>query len=60
MGRRGAGHDPTGSESPLDRVMLEEVDRVLRQCDRSVTRAAAVLGVHRSTVYRWIRQLGQG
>ncbi len=60
VGRRGAGHVPAGSESPLDRVMLEEVDRVLRQCDRSVTRAAAVLGVHRSTVYRWIRQLGQG
>ncbi len=55
--RRGAGESAATAGSPLDRVMLDEVERVLRQCDHSVTRAAAVLGVHRSTVYRWIRQL---
>ncbi len=60
IGRRGVGQSDAGADSPLDRVMLEEVERVLRQCDRSVTRAAAVLGVHRSTVYRWIRQLDRG
>lgn len=49
--------DATEQEtSPLDRIRDDELQRVLRQCGGSITAAAARLGVHRSTVYRWLRQ----
>lgn len=46
-------------ESPgpasLEEVKLNEVRRVLACTGGSVAHAAKVLGVHRSTVYRWLR-----
>ncbi|MFK7959919.1 MAG: sigma-54 interaction domain-containing protein [Phycisphaerales bacterium] len=44
------------SESPLDRVRREEIERVLGACDGSITKAAKVFGVHRSTLHRWLRE----
>lgn len=39
----------------LENVRYEEVIRVLEDNDGSVTRTAAIFGVHRSTIYRWLR-----
>lgn len=53
------GQIPVGEsqgESPLDRVRREEIERVLVSCGRSITKAAKVLGVHRSTLHRWLRE----
>ncbi len=45
---------PTAPRSFED-VKHEELQRVLDESGGSVARAAAVFGVHRSTIYRWIR-----
>ena len=39
----------------LQQVKQEAVQRVLRDSGGSVSRAAAVFGVHRSTIYRWLK-----
>ncbi len=39
----------------LQRVKQEAVQRVLEDSGGSVKRAAAVFGVHRSTIYRWLK-----
>ncbi len=40
----------------LQRVKAEAVQRVLADAGGSVARAASVFGVHRSTIYRWLKQ----
>lgn len=39
----------------LRQVKIEAVRRVLADCGGSVSRTAAAFGVHRSTIYRWLR-----
>ena len=39
----------------VERIKLEQVRRVLADSGGSITRAAEVFGVHRSTIYRWLR-----
>ncbi len=46
----------TAGRSSLGRVKYEAVKRVLADAGGSVTRAAAVFGVHRSTIYRWLKR----
>ncbi len=41
----------------LQQVKAEAVRRVLADANGSVTRAAAVFGVHRSTIYRWLKDI---
>jgi transcriptional regulator with PAS, ATPase and Fis domain len=41
---------------PMRQVRSDAVKRVLADAGGSVSRAAAVFGVHRSTIYRWLRQ----
>ena len=60
IGHRGDGPHPgetppaaTGRSS--DHVRYEELVRLLDANGGSVARAASVLGVHRSTVYRWLQ-----
>lgn len=48
----------TSPASPLhllQQVKQEAVQRVLEDSGGSVTRAAVVFGVHRSTIYRWLK-----
>ena len=40
----------------LKHVRYDELRRVLRNSGGSVKRAAEVFGVHRSTIYRWLRE----
>jgi DNA-binding NtrC family response regulator len=40
----------------LDRLRFDHVQRLIAESNGSITRAAATLGVHRSTLYRWLRQ----
>ncbi len=40
----------------LQRVKAEAVQRVLADAGGSVAKAARVFGVHRSTIYRWLKQ----
>ena len=50
--------EPTSATSPrrlLQQVKGEAVRRVLADSGDSVSRAAAVFGVHRSTIYRWLK-----
>lgn len=42
----------------VDQVRLEHVQRVVEQTHGSVSKAADRLGVHRSTLYRWLRDQG--
>ncbi len=44
---------PTAS---MQRVKAEAVQRVLADAGGSVAKAATVFGVHRSTIYRWLKQ----
>ena len=44
-----------GPSDSLQRVKAEAVQRVLADAGGSVAKAAAVFGVHRSTIYRWLR-----
>lgn len=41
--------------SSMQRVKAEAVQRVLADAGGSVAKAARVFGVHRSTIYRWLR-----
>ena len=50
--------EPTSATSPrhlLQQGKGEAVRRVLADSGDSVSRAAAVFGVHRSTIYRWLK-----
>lgn len=40
----------------IDRLKLEELRRVLAETGGSIARAALIFGVHRSTIYRWLRE----
>ena len=46
-----------GSRKPrsLKQIRYAELQRVLEDSGGSISRAAAVFGVHRSTIYRWLR-----
>jgi DNA-binding NtrC family response regulator len=44
-----------GRPRSLEQVRDEELQRVLDESGGSVAQAAAVFGVHRSTIYRWLR-----
>ena len=48
-----------GQPRSLEDVRYDEVRRVLEDAGGSVAQAAAVFGVHRSTVYRWLRSHGK-
>jgi DNA-binding NtrC family response regulator len=50
--------DSLGGLPSLDRVKLEEIRRVLAHHGGSISRAALAFGVHRSTIYRWLRRGG--
>ena len=54
--------EQTGSTASvsLDRLRLDHVQRLLAESNGSITDAAATLGVHRSTLYRWLRQQHHG
>jgi DNA-binding NtrC family response regulator len=39
----------------VERMKLDQVRRVLHDAGGSIARAAEVFGVHRSTIYRWLR-----
>ncbi len=45
-----------GPAHSLQRVKAEAVQRVLADAGGSVAKAARVFGVHRSTIYRWLKQ----
>ncbi len=45
-----------GPTHSLQRVKAEAVQRVLADAGGSVAKAARVFGVHRSTIYRWLKQ----
>ncbi len=45
---------PTASRS-IQQVRDDELQKVLEESGGSVARTAAIFGVHRSTIYRWIR-----
>jgi DNA-binding NtrC family response regulator len=52
-------HDLSSQPAPprsLKHVRHDELRRVLRNSGGSVRRAAEVFGVHRSTIYRWLRE----
>ena len=49
------GLDNGASLQSIDQVRLDHVRHVLQQSDGSISRAADSLGVHRSTLYRWLR-----
>ena len=42
-------------EAAVSRIRENQLQRVLEETGGSVARAAEIFGVHRSTVYRWIR-----
>ena len=44
----------------VDDMKRQQVERVLAEANGSIARAAAIFGVHRSTIYRWIRRTGNG
>jgi DNA-binding NtrC family response regulator len=46
---------PTRGFEAIERAKLEHVRRVLNDSGGSIAHAAAVFGVHRSTIYRWLR-----
>ena len=39
----------------LDQVRVDHVKRILAEAGGSVARTATIFGVHRSTIYRWLR-----
>jgi transcriptional regulator with PAS, ATPase and Fis domain len=45
-----------GCEAPMAQIKAEVISRVLAESGGSVARAARRLGVHRSTMYRWLRR----
>jgi DNA-binding NtrC family response regulator len=46
---------PIAGIAALDRMKMDEVRRVLDETGGSIARAAMIFGVHRSTIYRWLR-----
>jgi DNA-binding NtrC family response regulator len=46
---------PAAPTQSLREVRIEAVKRVLADCGGSVSRTAAAFGVHRSTIYRWLK-----
>jgi DNA-binding NtrC family response regulator len=40
----------------MDRMKLVELRRVLAETGGSIAQAAVIFGVHRSTIYRWLRE----
>jgi len=43
----------------LDQLKMIELQRILRETNGSVTQAANAFGVHRSTIYRWLKSQEQ-
>lgn len=56
--RPGAGPESVADVSSLDAMEREHIARVLREVDGHRTRAAAILGINRRTLYRKIRDYG--
>lgn len=59
LGEIGQLTEPAMTPGPLDsmrRVQAEAVRRVLTDAGGSVSKAAEVFGVHRSTIYRWLKK----
>lgn len=57
LGLDGALIEAVG-ETPLDVAEIETIRRILASADGNVTRAAAVLGVSRSTLHKRLRRFG--
>ena len=55
FGHLNGATSPTSPLHLLQQVKQEAVQRVLEDSGGSVKRAAAVFGVHRSTIYRWLK-----
>jgi transcriptional regulator with PAS, ATPase and Fis domain len=49
-------HTGPAASTSLDRLRLDHVHRLLAESNGSISQAAASLGVHRSTLYRWLRE----
>lgn len=49
------GLENVASLPSIEQVRLDHVRHVLQQSDGSISRAAESLGIHRSTLYRWLR-----
>lgn len=47
---------PECARRNLEQVKIDEVRRVIVRSGGSITRAAEIFGVHRSTIYRWLNQ----
>ncbi len=56
IGRLWEEHGSAGPVQSIHHVRADAVKRVLADAGGSVSRAAAIFGVHRSTIYRWLRQ----
>lgn len=56
IGQLGAGAPRTEPSGSLRHVRFEAIRRVLADAGGSVTKAAEVFGVHRSTIYRWLKE----
>lgn len=41
----------------IEQMKIDQLRQVLAEANGSISRAAEVFGVHRSTIYRWLRQL---
>lgn len=52
-----AGEDP-GELVPLDELERRHILRVLRACEGQKTRASAILGINRTTLWKKLRQYG--
>jgi transcriptional regulator with GAF, ATPase, and Fis domain len=52
--------DPSGAASPAPRAAVdrEAIIDALARCEGNVTRAARVLGTHRTQLRRWIKRFG--
>ena len=42
-------------QTSIDRMKREHLHRILTEAGGSIARAAEIFGVHRSTIYRWLR-----
>ncbi len=59
IGPRAASADPEGLPT-LDDLERGHIERVLAACDGQKTRAAAILGINRTTLWKKLRQYGLG
>ncbi len=54
-----AGGEPPADSGTLERLEIERIREALREAGGNRTRAARILGIDRSTLYRKLKRLGQ-